>query len=350
MSVSRQAGKSPGVEKRNRGSRKHSPAHAGGAKPRQSTTSVIIAGVTEKAVSLAEALREAKTPRYVVVGHVAEDGVEAAPGLKVLGNLSQMLEIARRLEVDEVIVASSPSWIERVAEAISNSGDGHPRIRIVPTLYESMVCFPKMARVSDLPLMTIDCDRPAHSEWLKRLFDIGFSCAALMACAPLMGMAALMMKITSTGPMLYRQKRVGLHGVEFELLKLRTMVPDAEKDTGPVLSSANDGRVTFVGRALRRLKIDEMPQFYNVLRGDMSVVGPRPERKCFVEQFSQSIPGYAARHHVRPGITGPAQVYGGYTTDPEVKLKYDLMYVYGGSILTDLNILARTIPVMIAGK
>ncbi len=349
MSVSRQAGKSPGVEKGGRGSRKHRPA-ADGRQIRPPARSVIIAGVTEKALRLADALRESTNPRYIVMGHLAEDEVEAAPDLKVLGKLSQMLEVARRLEVDEVIVACGPSWMERLAGDISASGDGHPKIRIVPTLYESMVCYPKMARVSDLPLMTIDPDRPAHSEYIKRAFDVVFSALALVACAPLMALAALMMKLTSSGPVLYRQHRVGLHGAEFELLKLRTMVPDAEKDTGPVLSSVNDGRVTFVGRVLRRLKIDEMPQFYNVLRGDMSVVGPRPERKCFVEQFSQSIPGYAARHHVRPGITGPAQVYGRYTTDPEVKLKYDLMYVYGGTIFTDIKVLAKTIPVMIAGK
>lgn len=346
MPVSRQASSSSGVERGSRGSRKHKPMEGGIGPPARS---VIVAGVSEKALSLAETLRQSKSPRYTVVGHLREDGIEAPPGLNVLGTLSQMFEIANRLEVDEVIVAAAPGWMERLAGDISTTGDGRPRIRVVPSVYESMVCYPKMARVNDLPVMTIDCDRPAHTTYLKRVFDLTFSLMALILSSPIMGLAALLMKMTSRGPVLYRQHRVGLHGEEFELLKLRTMVEDAEKDTGPVLCSANDGRVTLVGRVLRRLKIDEMPQFYNVLRGDMSVVGPRPERKCFVEQFSQSIPGYAARHHVKPGITGPAQVYGRYATDPEVKLKYDLMYVYGGTLLTDLKILARTIPTMIAG-
>jgi len=345
--MSRQASIPPGAERSSGGSWKRRPAGNQDARP--PVRSVIVAGVTEKAVSLAEALRESRNPRYVVVGHLAEDGVEPRPGLKVLGTLSQMVEIATRLEVDEVMVASAPGWLERLAGDIMTSGDGHPMIRVVPSVYESMVCHPKLARVNDLPVMTLNCERTAPSAALKRLFDVSFSVFALIVSSPLMALAALLMKLTSSGPVFYKQSRVGLHGLEFNLVKLRTMVEDAEKDTGPVLSSANDGRVTFVGRILRRLKIDELPQFYNVLRGDMSVVGPRPERKCFVEQFTQSIPGYAARHNVKPGITGPAQVYGRYTTDPEVKLKYDLMYIYGGNLLTDLKILARTIPVMIAG-
>jgi lipopolysaccharide/colanic/teichoic acid biosynthesis glycosyltransferase len=157
------------------------------------------------------------------------------------------------------------------------------------------------------------------------------------------------MKLTSHGPVFYSQTRVGTGGREFALLKFRTMVADAEADTGPVLSGPSDDRITGLGRALRRFKIDEIPQFWNVLRGDMSVVGPRPERMCFVEQFSESIPGYAARHQMRPGITGLAQIYGGYTTDAEIKIKYDLLYVYGGSLLTDLKVLVLTIPAMIKG-
>jgi len=310
---------------------------------------VIVVGVTEKARSLAESLRASRDPGYEIVGFLAEDGADAQREMDVLGSASEMFEIAERMDVDEVIVASMPGWIERLAEAISANGNGHPRIRLVPSVYETMVCNPKLSRVSDLPLVTLNRERPRYARFVKRLFDIVFSSAALIVCAPILGLIALLMKLTSRGPVFYWQTRVGAGGKEFTLLKFRTMVADAEADTGPVLSWPMDERVTLVGRALRRLKIDEIPQFWNVLRGDMSVVGPRPERMCFVEQFSQSIPGYTARHQIRPGITGLAQVYGGYTTDAETKLKYDLLYVYGGSLLTDLKVLVLTIPAMIKG-
>ena len=310
---------------------------------------VIVVGVTEKAQSLAESLRASRDPVYEIVGFLAEDGAAAQREMDVLGNASEMFEIAERMSVDEVIVASMPSWIERLAEAISTNGNGHPRIRLVPSVYETMVCNPKLSRVSDLPLVTLNSKKTGYARFIKRLFDIVFSSVALVVCAPILGLMALLMKLTSRGPVFYWQTRVGAGGKEFTLLKFRTMVADAEADTGPVLSGPMDDRVTLVGRALRRLKIDEIPQFWNVLRGDMSVVGPRPERMCFVEQFSGSIPGYTARHQIRPGITGLAQVYGGYTTDPEIKLKYDLLYVYGGSLLTDLKVLVLTIPAIMKG-
>lgn len=344
MPVSRQAARKPAVDRRS-GTKQKSEAGDDRVVPKR----VVVLGVTEKAKLLAEALLASSNPAYEIVGYLAEDASEAGVGMNVLGRPSQMMEIAQKLQIDEVIVASLPSWLERLAEAISLNGNGHPRIRVVPGVYDAMICNPKMTRVKDVPVMTLNYQRPAYSRFCKRLLDIIFSAAALVVSAPLMAVAVGLVKLTSSGPMLYRQSRVGYQGREFMLLKLRTMIHDAERDTGPVLASANDGRVTTVGRALRRLKIDELPQFYNVLRGDMSVVGPRPERRCFVEQYNQSIPGYTARHQVRPGITGPAQVYGGYTTDPEVKLKYDLMYVYGAAMLTDIKILVLTIPAMIHG-
>ncbi len=310
---------------------------------------VIVVGVTEKARSLAEMLRASSDPVYEIVGFLAEDDTDAQRGMDVLGSASEMFEIAEKAGVDEIIVAQMPGWIERLAEAISANGHGRPRIRLVPSVYETMVCNPKLSRVKDLPLVTLNSERPAYTRSIKRLFDIVFSAAALAVCAPLMGLVAALMKLTSPGPVLYRQTRVGTGGKEFTLVKFRTMVADAEADTGPVLSGPSDDRITGIGRALRRFKLDEIPQFWNVLRGDMSVVGPRPERMCFVEQFSESIPGYSARHRIRPGITGLAQVYGGYTTDAEIKLKYDLLYVYGGSLLTDLKVLVLTIPAMIKG-
>jgi len=348
MPVSRKAVKIPAPAGSNAGSLRHGLA-AGVDEPHPKPRRVIVVGVHDKARLLSDALRTSKSPKYEVVGYLAEDGSQARHEMDVLGSASEMFEVARRFDVDEVIVACVPSWIERLAEEISTNGNGHPKIRLVPSVYEMMLCYPKLARVNDLPLVTLNCDRPAYAIFAKRLFDVVFSLTAIIASAPILALAALLMKLTSRGAALYRQKRVGRHGDEFVLLKLRTMVVDAEKDTGPVLSSPTDERVTAVGRALRRLKIDEMPQFYNVLKGEMSVVGPRPERGCFVERFSESIRGYTARHQVRPGITGLAQVYGGYTTDPETKLKYDLMYVYGGSLLTDLKILVLTIPVMVKG-
>jgi exopolysaccharide biosynthesis polyprenyl glycosylphosphotransferase len=307
-------------------------------------TRVIVVGVHEKARLLSDALRASKHPTYDVVGHVTEDGVPVTGEPDVLGNASEMFDIAQRLDIDEVIVASVPSWLEQLAQDASTNSGGRPKIRLVPSAYETMLCYPKLERVKDLPLVTLNCERPAYIRLTKRLFDVIFSLAALVATAPITALAALLMKFSSRGPVLFRQPRVGLHGEEFVLFKLRTMVADAEKETGPVLCSPNDDRVTVVGRALRRLKIDELPQFFNVLKGDMSVVGPRPERKWFVRQFGESIPGYDARHQVRPGITGLAQVYGGYTTDPEIKLKYDLLYVYGRSLLTDLKIIVLTLP------
>lgn len=345
MSPLRQAVRGPAGKKYRQ--RQESPA--GVEEPCEKPTRVIVVGVHEKARLLSDALRASKHPTYDVVGNVSEDGASAEDEPSVLGNASEMCDIARRLDVDEVIVASVPGWLERLAQDVSTNGDGRPKIRLVPSAYETMLCYPKLERVEDLPLVTLNYERPAYVRFAKRLFDIGFSLTALVATAPIVALAALLMKLTSHGTVFYGQPRVGWHGAEFVIFKLRTMVSDAERETGPVLSSPTDDRVTGVGKALRRLKIDELPQFFNVLKGDMSVVGPRPERKWFVRQFGESIPGYDARHQVRPGITGLAQVYGGYTTDPEIKLKYDLLYVYGGSLLTDLKIMVLTLPAVLHG-
>jgi lipopolysaccharide/colanic/teichoic acid biosynthesis glycosyltransferase len=166
--------------------------------------------------------------------------------------------------------------------------------------------------------------------------------AALVVAAPVAALAALAIKLTSRGPVFYHQERVGRDGQLFTIYKLRTMVEGAEKETGPTLAWRDDPRSTALGRILRATKLDEWPQFYNVLRGDMSVIGPRPERFCFVQAFGCHIPAYAQRHAIRPGITGLAQVIGGYRTHVYVKLQYDLIYLYNQSLWLDLWILLRT--------
>jgi exopolysaccharide biosynthesis polyprenyl glycosylphosphotransferase len=174
-----------------------------------------------------------------------------------------------------------------------------------------------------------------------------------LVTAPLILVSAILIKLTSPGPILYRQERVGLHGRHFSVFKLRSMSQNAEASIGPAWASKNDSRVTAVGRILRKYRIDELPQLFNVLRGEMSFVGPRPERPYFVEQLKQRIPYYDLRHYVRPGITGWAQVmypYGASITDAYEKLQYDLYYIKHLSVLLDIMILPKTLRVVLSGN
>ncbi len=187
----------------------------------------------------------------------------------------------------------------------------------------------------------------------KRLLDVSFSLVLLVVTAPLMALTALLVRLESKGPALYKQKRMGQNEREFELLKFRSMVQDAEKQSGPTWARADDPRVTRVGRVIRKLRIDEIPQLFNVLAGQMSFVGPRPERKHFVEQLEKRIPYYRLRMTVRPGLTGWAQVqyqYGASEEDALEKLKYDLYYIKNCNALFDLWIVLKTVKVVLLGS
>jgi exopolysaccharide biosynthesis polyprenyl glycosylphosphotransferase len=185
---------------------------------------------------------------------------------------------------------------------------------------------------------------------VKRVFDIVASAALLTATLPILAVAALLIAATSRGGVFYRQDRVGKDGRTFRLWKLRTMRAGAEIETGAVLSSRGDPRVTRIGRALRSARVDEIPQLWNVLTGDMSMVGPRPERPEFTERFAESVSGYRLRHSARPGLTGLAQVSGDYATEPDIKLRYDLAYLNNWSLWLDLTILLRTLPVILTRR
>ncbi|MFP5408716.1 MAG: TIGR03013 family XrtA/PEP-CTERM system glycosyltransferase [Gammaproteobacteria bacterium] len=188
---------------------------------------------------------------------------------------------------------------------------------------------------------------------IKRLFDLLVSAAMLVVTLPIMGLTALMIKLESPGPVLYRQERVGQGGNNFTILKFRSMCVDAEKDGKPRWAGQNDSRVTLTGRFIRRTRIDELPQIFNVFFGDMSFVGPRPERPYFVQDLTQKIPYYGVRHTVKPGITGWAQVryaYGATDEDAMHKLQYDLYYVKNHSLFLDLMIMFQTAQVVLWGK
>lgn len=216
------------------------------------------------------------------------------------------------------------------------------------TSFENLIMLkPNMMNFEDESIIEVsDFNIPPEEGLLKRLFDIFISSLLLVVTFPIMLVTAIIIKLSSPGPVIYKQTRITLNQKEFNILKFRTMSETAEAKSGPVLSTNNDSRVTGIGKYLRALRIDELPQLVNVLRGDMSVVGPRPERPFFVNQFSNENPYYYLRHNVRAGITGYAQVYGKYASDYNSKLNFDLLYIKNYSILLDLKILLQTIKIL----
>lgn len=187
---------------------------------------------------------------------------------------------------------------------------------------------------------------PAEMDIVKRFFDILLSLIALVVASPIMFVTAILVKASSPGPVFYRQTRITKDGREFKILKFRSMGVMAEKESGPMLATTNDPRVTTVGKYLRSLRIDEIPQLINVLIGDMSIVGPRPERPFFVDQFQEQNAHYTLRHNVRAGITGYAQVYGKYASDFAAKLNFDLIYIKQYSLVLDVKIMIQTIKIL----
>jgi len=292
--------------------------------------------------------RTRRSPRlgYQVVGFVNGDdcGTEIE-GLPVLGTPSQLRQIIREYRVQEVVITLANASHAEQLEMISACTAEHAAVRIFPDLFQIVASELSIDDLDGLPLLSVrDISLRGWRLATKRIFDLVFSAVVMILLSPLMLLVALLIKLESKGPVFYTQTRVGLDGKPFEMIKFRSMRVDAEDESGPVWASENDPRRTRLGTILRRTSIDELPQFINVLLGDMSVVGPRPERPVFVEQFQQMIPRYAERHREKAGLTGWAQVNGlrGNTSIVE-RTKYDLYYIENWSILFDIKIILRTI-------
>ena len=205
---------------------------------------------------------------------------------------------------------------------------------------------PNIMSIEDESIVKVTPFRiPGEYDLLKRAVDFLLALVGLIVVSPIMLVTAILVK-TSPGPVFYKQVRITKDNREFEILKFRSMTATAEKDSGPVLATANDARVTKVGKYLRSMRIDELPQLINVLRGDMSLVGPRPERPFFVEQFTEINPHYPLRHNVRAGVTGYAQVYGKYASDFQSKLNFDLLYIKRYTPILDLKIMLQTVKIL----
>lgn len=278
-------------------------------------------------------------------------------GIPVLGGREVLVPLIQAMQIDEIIVAITHRHAisSELFDDLLRCREMGIRITPMSTVYERLLGrVPVLHLGRDLQAALPD-EGGAHRLYriYKRLLDVISSLVGLAALAIVASIVALANRLASPGPLFYAQTRVGRGGRPFECIKFRSMVPDAEKLTGAVWAAKDDERITPVGRVLRKTRLDELPQFINVLRGEMSLIGPRPERPHFVETLAQEIPFYRARHAVRPGITGWAQVqyrYGNNQDDARVKLEYDLYYVRNANFLLDLRILLKTATVMLQFK
>lgn len=307
----------------------------------------LIIGAGDVGRALAEKLEADR--RYQVVGFI-DDPRRASPcdgDWPILGPRWAAAEIMRDYAVDEVFLAYAPTWQEELAEELARSGS-EVRVQVVPSYFDSLLSNNRIRSIGDVAVVPMaHPDRQTAYDRVKRVVDFWLAAGGLVAFFPVMALIGLIIRATSPGPALFTQERVGYRGRRFLLYKFRTMHRDAEAETGPVLSAGKDDeRLTPIGRWMRLLRLDELPQLINVVRGEMSIVGPRPERTCFVERFTERDPVYARRHEVRPGITGLAQVHGGYHTDARDKLRFDLFYVSHRSVLLDVSILWQTFLLM----
>jgi Undecaprenyl-phosphate glucose phosphotransferase len=304
----------------------------------------VIIGDGEPVVAVLQRIQSRPDVGLHILGLVGDDK-DGARGARWLGGYADLRAVLDAHEVDHVIIALAHEDYTRLPGLLDAIGDEPVTIHVVPDLFRFTSLRGGVEDFEGIPFIHLR-DSPLHG-WnriAKRSFDMTFATVVLVLLSPVMLGIALGVKLTSPGPILYPQDRMGLDGQRFRMLKFRTMGANAEASTGPVWASAGDGRRTRIGSFLRRFSLDELPQFVNVLRGQMSVVGPRPERPVFVERFRQTVPGYMLRHKVKSGITGWAQVHGlRGNTSLEKRIQYDLEYIERWSLWLDLKIILLTV-------
>jgi sugar transferase (PEP-CTERM system associated) len=324
---------------------------------RELKRSALILGTGELARKLAAEILSRPETGIRIAGFVSDDVEMVGQSIVnplVLGHTGQLRDLLEKEKATTVIVAMPQSRGTLPVEELLDLKLRGVFIEDATSLYEKITG--KIAVENLRPSLLIFSEGFKKSQLThlyKRISGVVFSVIGLIIFFPVMAVVAIMIKLESAGPVLFRQKRAGENGRIFELLKFRSMYEDAEAQSGPVWAQQNDARVTRVGRWIRSLRLDELPQFINVLRGDMNFVGPRPERPHFVQQLSEIIPYYNQRHSVKPGITGWAQIkfrYGNTIEDTIEKLRYDLFYIKNMSIWLDAFIIFQTIKIVLLGK
>jgi Undecaprenyl-phosphate glucose phosphotransferase len=281
-------------------------------------------------------------------GFLSEDNSQIGSvlkGFKVLDTFENVRSVVVNHNIDIVFITLSLGAQEKLKSVLDDIGDEMVSIMVIPDLFEFATLRGGIGEFEGMPIISLR-DTPLYG-WnivIKRVTDIVLSLIIILAVLPLMFVISLLIKATSRGSVFYRQERMGLDGKIFNMLKYRTMTIEAEKETGPVWAAKNDSRRTSIGTFLRKTSIDELPQFFNVIKGDMSIVGPRPEREFFIQQFRNKIPKYMLRHKMKAGITGWAQISGWRgNTSLEKRIEYDLYYIENWSIWFDFEIMLLTV-------
>ena len=309
---------------------------------------VLIAGSGELGRLVADKILEHRELGYQIVGFVddrASGDHLGYRGLPLLGTIDEAADITQRENIDHLYVALPPAEHLRMIELLDATSRVMVDVKVVPDLLQVIALRARLEDLDGVPVINVnDVPLQGVNAAIKRLTDVGISSVALLCLTLPLGLVAFLVKMTSKGPVFYRQERMGLDGKSFSIVKFRSMRDDAEAESGPVWAVPGDARVTPLGRFLRRSNLDEMPQLWNVLRGDMSIVGPRPERPHFVEQFRHRFPSYMLRHKVKAGLTGWAQVNGWRGNTPlEKRIEYDLYYIENWSVRLDLKIMWLTL-------
>jgi len=311
---------------------------------------VIIVGAGEMGKAVAQKLSHYKDLGFLVKGFLDDDKkvgeeVDVDGGIKILGSLKELGPVIEKENISDVYVALDLSNYHKILETFKIVEKYVVNVRLIPDLFQLLTLKASIQDLDGFPVISID-EPPLRGimRFTKRVMDIITSSILLILLSPLMLVVAILIKLTSKGSLFFHQERMGLDGKKFVIHKFRTMIYDAEKLTGPVMSKPDDPRITKIGRNLRKFSIDEFPQLVNVLKGEMSLIGPRPERPVFVKDFKEKIPKYMLRHKVKSGITGWAQVHGLRQDTPISKrLEYDFYYIQNWSLALDLKIIWKTL-------
>ncbi len=319
--------------------------------------SAIIVGYNKKAFEMHDTLDTYKGMGLDVVAFVAvkdENIGKKHHNISVIDTVHNIKNVIEELKISEVILALDKHEGDIMLEVVAACDSNSVAIKIIPDLYEIISGQARTSQLYGSPLINITpLLMPEWEKKIKRIMDIIISIIILIISLPIVIATSIAIKSESKGAIFYKQERSGLNGRTFKIIKFRSMRSDAEKLSGPVWSTKDDPRITRVGKFIRKVRIDEIPQMLNVLMGEMSLVGPRPERPFFVEQLAKEIPFYKRRLKVRPGVTGWAQVkhkYDENVEDVKEKLRYDLFYIENMSLSNDLKILFRTVFVVIFGQ